>query len=385
MHSNYSIFTRLTFAFFGIEESIWNKIEQQEQQKFNTLTFLVLLLSFIVFLGMYEFFILLLNEVFYAIGLGLVMTMIIMNIIRFSVFTIQNPIYHIPEVVLPSPATETTPVESTATPITPSVFKEISTKASLLLSRILSLFSFEMVVRIVINGILVLFVVLPFACILNSSYIDQINTVKRNELVANFKKSEEQNLEKKIEQLDLKINTLKSKIQSTQNSMYFAELSSELNTNAKLIADWEQNKNSAIANFEQAITHKNFIIYSYKSISNQFSFKFYLLVVGSLLLLCHLLKFSLVNKSTNSYYTLANKYYHALALTNYLETEEQIKQGLANKYTNKKFYNQLMENYEKWKANGRFINPPFNSIERAYKTPTKQLTPTEFINFYGAK
>jgi hypothetical protein len=385
MYSNYTLLTRLTFAFFGLEESIWDKIEQQEQQKFNTMTFVVLLLAAIIFLGMYEFFILLLNEVIYAIILGAVLTLVVLNIIRFSVFTIQKPIYYVPEEVKPVVTPDTIAVEPTTTPSTPSVIAEYSNQLKQFFTRVSKSFSFELFVRIIINGILLLFIVLPFACLLNGSQIAKLNEAKRNELLTNFKQSEQQNLDQKIEKLDLKINTLKNKIQSTQNAMYYDELSSELSTNAKLISDWEQNKNRAISNFEQFIANKNFIIYSYKTISKQISFKLCLLTIGILLLLCHVQKYSLVNQSSNSYYQLANKYYYTIALNNYIATEELIKQELAKKYTDKSFYNQLIESYEKWKSTGRYLNPPFNSQEREFKVPTKQVSPSEFINLYSAK
>lgn len=385
MYSNYTILTRLTFAFFGLEESIWDKIERQEQQKFNTMTFVVLLLAAIIFMGMYEFFILLLNEVIYALILGAVLTLVVLNIIRFSVFTIQKPIYYIPEEVTPVVTPDTIAVEPTTTTSTPSAIAKYSNQLKHVYTQISDNLSFELFVRIIINGILLLFIVLPFACLLNGSQIAKLNEAKRNELLSNFIQSEQQNLNQKIEKLDLKINTLKNKIQSTQNDMYYAELSSEQSTKAKLISDWEQNKNRAISNFEQFIANKNFIIYSFKTISKQISFKLCLLTIGIILLLCHVQKYSLVNQSTNSYYQLANTYYYTIALNNYLATEELIKQELAKKYTDKSFYNQLIESYEKWKSTGRFLNPPFNSQEREFKVPTKQVSPTEFINLYSAK
>jgi hypothetical protein len=385
MYSNYTILTRLSFAFFGLEESIWDKIERQEQQKFNTMTFVVLLLAAIIFLGMYEFFILLLNEVIYALILGAVLTLVVLNIIRFSVFTIQKPIYYIPEEVKPVVTPDTIAVEPTTTTSTPPAIAKYSNQLKQVYNRISDNLSFELFVRIIINGILLLFIVLPFACLLNGSQIAQLNEAKRNELLTNFILSEQKNLDQKIEKLDLKITTLKNKIQSTQNDIYFAELNSELSKNAKLISDWEQNKNRAISNFEQFIAHKNFIIYSYKTISKQISFKLCLLTIGLLLFLCHIQKYSLVNQSTNSYYQLANKYYYTIALNNYIATEELIKQELAKKYTDKSFYNQLIESYEKWKSTGRHLNPPFNSQEREFKVPTKQVSPSEFINLYSAK
>lgn len=385
MYSNYTILTRLTFAFFGLEESIWDKIERQEQQKFNTMTFVVLLLAAIIFLGMYEFFILLLNEVIYALILGAVLTLVVLNIIRFSVFTIQKPIYYVPEEVKPVVTPDTIAVEPTTSTSAPSLIAKYSNQLKQVYTRVSNSLSFELFVRIIINGILLLFIVLPFACLVNSSQIAKLNEAKRNELLTNFIQSEQQNFDQKIEKLDLKINTLKNKIQSTQNDIYFAELNSELSKNAKLISDWEQNKNRAISNFEQFIANKNFIIYSYKTISKQISFKLCLLTIGLLLFLCHIQKYSLVNQSTNSYYQLANKYYYTIALNNYIATEELIKQELAKKYTDKSFYNQLIESYEKWKSTGRYLNPPFNSQEREFKVPTKQVSPSEFINLYSAK
>ena len=42
---------------------------------------------------MFEFFMLLINQFYFAIIFGLLITIIIVNIIRFSIFTIQKPIY----------------------------------------------------------------------------------------------------------------------------------------------------------------------------------------------------------------------------------------------------------------------------------------------------
>ena len=60
------ILNYFTFAFFGIEEFIWNKIDTLEKQKFYRVTIFILILSVITFLGMYEFFMLLLNNLIMA-------------------------------------------------------------------------------------------------------------------------------------------------------------------------------------------------------------------------------------------------------------------------------------------------------------------------------
>ena len=160
-----NILTHITQAFFGIEDSIWNNIDSNERQKFNSLSFTIVLLSIVTLIGLYEFFILLLNDVFVAIGLGLVFTLIVVNIFRFSVFTIQKPIYHEPEIQKPvSETTTTIPEISTEQVINPLVGNQIMTSLKDKLLKLVSFFSIGMLLRSVINVILLLFIAFPFAC-----------------------------------------------------------------------------------------------------------------------------------------------------------------------------------------------------------------------------
>jgi hypothetical protein len=50
-----SILTYITHAFFGIEESIWNSIDINDRQKFNSMSFTIDLLSIVTLIGLYEF------------------------------------------------------------------------------------------------------------------------------------------------------------------------------------------------------------------------------------------------------------------------------------------------------------------------------------------
>ena len=367
------ILTTLTFTFFGIEDTIWQQIDSSEKLRFRAMTFTVALLSCITFFGMFEFFMLLINQFYFAIIFGLLITIIIVNIIRFSIFTIQKPIY------FDSNNVSTPRAESCVGALSTKVFGSLKN----IWNKFISYFSIELFVRILINGILLLFIAFPFACFLSANTINQINNNKRIELIENFKKSEETRYRSKYDKLDFKINLLKNKINASGSTLFNSELKKEQNSRKQLIEEWQKVKINNINQFENQISIKNFIILSYKTITNQNSFILSLLILGILLFLSHFQKHKLVNTITFKYFTLANKYYHELAIQNYKNAESSIKKELVKKYSNKVVYNKLMENYDKIIANSPYVNPPFNSIQKEIKSPVNQMTKAEFIKHYG--
>lgn len=378
-----SILTYITHAFFGIEESIWNSIDSNERQKFNSLSFTIALLSIVTFIGLYEFFILLLNDVLIAIVLGLIFALIVINIFRFSVFTIQKPIYHQPEIQ--KPVVETTnslPENLTEQANNPLVAKQIITSFKDKFLKFVSFFSIGMIVRSVINVILLLFIAFPFACILSNNSITKVNENRRVELIEGFKVSEQIKFKSNCEKEDTKIQLLQEKVRLHPNTMYLSELSKELLLRDELVNTWEKEKNQNITDYETKIANRNFIILSYSKTANGMLLKMSLLFLGLLLFLCHFQKYQLVNHSNYKYYTLANKQYSNLAVENYKEVEKLIKVELAKKYSKIAEYELLLENYESIKANSKFTNPPFNSTEKDFKIPVKKMTTIEFINHY---
>jgi hypothetical protein len=367
-----SILTYITHAFFGIEQLIWNKIDSAERHKFNLLSLIVALTSFITLLGMYEFFILLFNDVFIAIVLGLVFTFIIVNIFRFSVFTIQKPIYYNSEILLQTQS------KSCIEKLTLKILGSFKDK----LLKLVSFFSLGMIFRCIINLILLLFIAFPFACLLSSNLIAKVNKNRRVELIEGFKNNEQIKFKSQCDKLDSKIRVLNDKVHLHSNAMYISELNNELKLRKGLVNTWEAEKEQNITDYEGKIANRNFIILSYSKIANEMVLKISIFFLGLLLLLCHFQKYKLVNNIGNSYYTLANKYYYNLAIENYNNVEKLIKVELAKKYSKKASFDLLIKNYENIKANSKYTNPPFNSIEKEYKLPVKQMTTTEFINHY---
>lgn len=367
-----NIFTQFSYAFFGIEEFIWNKIDSAERQKFNLLSFIVVLISIITLTGMYEFFILLLNDVFIAIVLGFVFTLIVVNIFRFSVFTIQKPIYYNSEI------SQQTQSKSCIDKLTTKILGSFKDK----LLKLLSFFSIGIVIKSIINVIMLLFIAFPFACILSSNLIEKVNKNRRVELIEGFKNTEQIKFKSQCDKLDSKIRLLNDKVRMYSNAIHISELNKELKLRQELVNTWEAEKEQKIGHYETKIANKNFIILSYSKIANEMVLKISIVFLGLLLLLCHFQKYQLVNNIIHKYYKLVNKYYGDLALENYKNTEKLIKVELAKKYSNNSSYDLLMENYEKILSNSKYTNPPFNSIEKEYKLPVKQMTTTEFINHY---
>lgn len=379
------ILNYFTFAFLGIEEFIWNKIDTLEKQKFYRVTIFVLILSVITILGMYEFFILLLNNSIIAITLGILFSLVVINIFRFSIFTIQNPIYHEPEIetnITDKQNSISNPTENSVSALSTSSTFFISIKN--ILFKLLHFFSFELFIRVLINGILILFIVLPFACFLNQNAIDQINSEKRTQLIETNKKNQNANFASKNNSLDLKIKKLRQKNDLNQNTIYTSELKNELLLQKQLVAEWNEEKQNVIFQYEKNIANKNFIIHSYKYIENKPVFWFALILVSLLFILSHFQKYKLLN-STNKYYILANKYYYQLALEDYKTNEVQIKRTLEKKYNFNFFDTKIVNYYESLLANSCYVNPPFNSKMKEYKIPSKKLSTIEFINSFSAK
>jgi hypothetical protein len=239
-----------------------------------------------------------------------------------------------------------------------------------------------MIVRSVINVILLLFIAFPFACKLSNNLITKVNENRRVELIEGYKISEQIKFKSNCEKEDSKIQLLEEKVRLHPNAMYISELKNEIISRQERVNTWEAERDQNIADYESKIANRNFIILSYAKIANEMILKITLLFLGLLLFLCHFQKYQLVNNSIYKYYTLANKQYSNLALENYKEVEKLIKIELAKKYSKTAEYNLLLENYEAIKANSKFTNPPFNSIEKDFKIPVKKMTTIEFINHY---
>lgn len=379
------ILNYITFAFLGIEEFIWNKIDTLEKQKFYRVTIFVLILSVITILGMYEFFMLLLNNLIIAITLGILFSLVIINIFRFSIFTIQNPIYHVPVIktnITDKQNSITTPTENSDSPSNTSTTFITSVKN--VLFKVFHFFSFELFIRVLINGILTLFIALPFACFINNNAVDKINSEKRIQLIATFKENQNANFVSKSNSLDLKIKKLKQKNTLNQNARYTAELKEELLLQKQLLAEWEAEKQNVIFLYEKNIANKNFIIYSYRFIENKPIFWFALVLVSLLFILSHIQKHKLLHP-TNKYYILANIYYRELALEHYNNSESQIKETLQKKYKSNIYGIKILNYYESLIANSYYTDPPFNSKMKEYKTPSKKLSSIEFINSFSTK
>ena len=379
------ILNYITFAFLGIEEFIWNKVDTLEKQKFYRVTIFVLILSVITILGMYEFFMLLLNNSIIAITLGILFSLIIINIFRFSIFTIQNPIYHVPVIetnITDKQNSISTPTENSDSPSNTST--TFLTSVNNVLFKVFHFFSFELFIRVLINGILTLFISLSFACFINNNAIDKINSEKRIQLIATFKENQNANFFSKSNSLDLKIKKLKQKNTLNQNTRYTAELKEELLLQKQLLAEWEAEKQNVIFLYEKNIANKNFIIYSYRFIENKPIFWFALILVSLLFILSHFQKYKLLHP-TNNYYILANTYYRELALKHYNNSESQIKETLQKKYKSNIYGIKILNYYESLIANSYYTDPPFNSKMKEYKTPSKKLSSIEFINSFSTK
>jgi hypothetical protein len=379
------ILNYITFAFLGIEEFIWNKIDTLEKQKFYRVTIFVLILSVITILGMYEFFMLLLNNPIIAITLGILFSLVVINIFRFSIFTIQNPIYYEPKI-----ETNITDKQNSISTPTENSDSQLNTSATFLSSvknvlfKVLHFFSFELFTRVSINGILILFIVLPFACFINQDDIDKINSEKRIQLIQTFKENQNANFASKSNSLDLKIKKLRQKNDFNQNTIYTSELKNELLLKKKLLAEWNEEKQNVIFHYEKNIANKNFIIYSYRFIENKPIFWFALIMVSFLFIVSHIQKHMLLHP-TNKYYILANTYYRELALEHYNNSESQIKETLQKKYKSNIYGIKILNYYESLIANSFYTDPPFNSKMKEYKIRSKKLSTIEFINSFSAK
>jgi hypothetical protein len=372
-----------TFIFFGIEESIWNKIDNLEKQKFYRVIIYLIILSVIIFLGMYEFFYLLLSNFLIAIILGIVFSFIFLNIFRFSIFTIQKPIYYEPkiEIIESNKQIIGSQNESTISNINSNAF---ISKIKKLLFLFFNVFSFEFFTRLIINCILVLFIVLPFSCFLRDNEIDKINTNKRNQLIYDYKENWNRKYKNTSILFDSKIKVLNQKIVLNKNEIYTKELKNELRLKKDILSELDQTRQIEIINFEKKLADKNFLILSYKYISNTNIFIYVLILVVSLFILSHFQKYLLLNPN-NNYYILANKLYTQIVLDNYIKNELEIKNNLQKRYKSILNNKKIVDYYESLKENSIYTDPPFNSKMKDHKTSQKKLSSIEFINFFSTK
>jgi hypothetical protein len=384
MFNTNNILNYFTFAFLGIEETIWNKIDSLEKQKFHRVTIFVLIISVIIIIGMYEFFYLLLNNMFIALILGILFSLVVINIFRFSIFTIQNPIYFEQDIETKVMVEQNTINTTEALNSTSNTLSTFVASTKNILFSVIRFFSFKLIIRVIINGILILFIVLPFTCFLYQKDINQINAEKRNQLISAYNNNCNTNFNKLSNALDLKIKKLKKKNELNQNIIYNTELKKELQLQKELLTEWNEKRQNDVLNYKKNIVDKNFIIYSYKFIGKQLGFWLVLIFLSSLFIISHVQKYLLLNP-TNKYYGLANKYYYEIALKHYNHCESLIKETLQKKYNNKIHGTEIVDYYESLIGNSCYTDPPFNSKMKEYKIPLKKLTSIELINFFSTK
>ncbi|WP_297510923.1 hypothetical protein [Flavobacterium sp.] len=372
-------FSSFTFTFFGIEDNLWNSINSVEQRKIHTMAIYIGLLFLAAVLGLFEFFMLLTNNVLISTPLGVIFAVIIINIIRFSIFTIQNPIYKSnntnPEEIDANNAPQITPEVNSNSSV--SIRKKITGQ----LNQLRKIFSFATIIRVIITGTILVFIVLPLNCLFNYHYTSKINSDKRNELRINYQKQLQDNFKLNCLKIDRKISEIQTKYNSELSSIYRDELYKLKKQRIEFVVEWSAKNETALQKYIENNANQLYIIHSYRLNSTHASFYMLLIILGILMLRCHIIKFQLVNNPQFTYFKLANEHYLKMTLANYKATENQIRQALSLKYEKL----QLAQYYEELQKKSYYLDPPFNTVINTNKTPSVNLTTIAFLNTISTK
>jgi hypothetical protein len=323
----------------------------------------------------------------------MIISIIIGNVVRFSLIILRRSIFdEKSEVTKPSPQTSGN-VQVATTSLHSSLPKSQTSAVLTFLKGRLKSYKFKWpngytkvpglaaIMRLVIISMMGLLVLFPLASLLHYKEIETINKQKRDEYVVQFQKDAELSLLARTSLLKREIKLIEDDL--AKNSSFYQEggLAKEkkdaltrLNTLLnKEIQSHQNEQQEVLEHFMQEIEGKFFLSLTFKSVTRMPFFSICILLIGTLLLLSHLILFRLKSKIGNTYSKRSTDHYRYIIDHEYAKTTKEGYAYLKSKY-----------NYEPmgYQKNVHWENPPYNTILHHPFSEKKRIDKDTFMKSF---
>jgi len=352
--------------FFGVESYVYNSINVNEKNKFDTLLNLFLFISIASLFACVFLMYLIFSSFIIALLGGISLSLIVSNIIRFSLLSIQRPIKSKNSKYKDIEEDETTVLDE-AIPAD----KAASNKVTIIkkLNPFRASFT-ESFIRVVVNLIMLLLIVFPISCLFQLNELDQINDEKRSYYIQEFIGSNKKLINEQTRKLNkqvLQLETDLHKFEETaaQNGLYLSkknEFGIAKKYRDEYIYESENDLTKKTNELRNDLSEKYFIINCFSYIASTPLFYFLFLLFLGLFIYCHIIMYQIINNTKEGYAAKATSFYIDIVTNDYVELKRKMDEMVNTKFKH------LNYNY---KEKMRWADPPFNTIDKTV-FPKKQ-------------
>jgi hypothetical protein len=393
----------ITIKLFGLEHDLWEQTNEGERTVYNRAMYCFMIFLLLAFIASCMLVYLIAGNVISSIPGGILVSLIIGSIVRFSMIILRRsifdelklkqqatPIAPKPVSVAPAnqPATTNQPVAGTTANAAAGRFAGIK--------KLFSRFSFKLpgaqskvpgfagFIRLIIMTVMGLLVLFPLATLLHKSRIDQLNEEKRQVYVQEFEKDATVALtnslsllmrEKSAIQADLILN---AGIYQTdglirEKKLAIARIDSLMQVEK---ADHAERYAIQYEHFQEELEGQYFLSLSFRAVTTMPFFILTLLVIAFLLIYPHFLLYRLKTNQSYKYSTLSTDHYRSIIDEAYEQTEKAGYALLKSKYGYER------KGYDKdvyWE------NPPYNTKPHQPFAERKPVTKEKFLESFEPK
>lgn len=351
---------------FGVESYVYNSINVNEKKKFDRLLNLFLFISVASLLACVFLMYMIFPSFIIALFGGISLSLIVSNIIRFSLLSIQRPVKSDNSKYNDADEDETIIVDE-ATSNKEKIIKKLNPLRA----------SFpESFIRVIINLVMLLLIVLPLSCLIQINKLDQINDDKRSYYVQEFIGSNKKLINEQTRKLNQQILLLQTDIQkfeetATLNGLYLSkkiELDKAIQYRDEYMNDSENILKKKTNELRNDLSERYFIINCFNLIANTPLFYFLFLLFLVVFIYSHIIMYQIRNNSNDGYAAKANNFYIDIVANDYAELKRKMDVIVHTKFRH------LNYNYEE---KMRWADPPFNTIEKTVFTEKQTVNKKE--------
>jgi hypothetical protein len=357
---------------FGVESNVYISINVNEKNKFDTLLNWFLFLSIASLFACVFLMYMIFSSFIMALFGGISLSLIVSNIIRFSLLSIQKPIKAENSKNKDIEEDETIEVDKEI-----AADKETSKKEKIIkkLNSFRALFP-VFFIRVIINFIMLLLLVFPLSCLIQLNKLDQINDEKRSYYVQEFIGSNKKLINeqtRKLNQQILQLETDLKKYEETtaQNVLYLSkknDLERAIQNRDVYINDSENDLKKNTNELRNDLSEKYFIINCFNYIAKTPLFSVLFFIFLCVFIYCHIIMYQIRNNTKEGYAAKATSFYIDIVAKDYAELKRKMDDIVHTKFRH------LNYNYEE---KMRWADPPFNTIEKTVFTEKQAVNKKE--------
>lgn len=357
---------------FGVESNVYISINVNEKNKFDTLLNWFLFLSIASLFACVFLMYMIFSSFIMALFGGISLSLIVSNIIRFSLLSIQKPIKAENSKNKDIEEDETIEVDKEI-----AADKETSKKEKIIkkLNSFRALFP-VFFIRVIINFIMLLLLVFPLSCLIQLNKLDQINDEKRSYYVQEFIGSNKKLINeqtRKLNQQILQLETDLKKYEETtaQNVLYLSkknDLERAIQNRDVYINDSENDLKKNTNELRNDLSEKYFIINCFNYIAKTPLFSVLFFIFLCVFIYCHIIMSQIRNNTKEGYAAKATSFYIDIVAKDYAELKRKMDDIVHTKFRH------LNYNYEE---KMRWADPPFNTIEKTVFTEKQAVNKKE--------